>query len=200
MSWLEDEEVMRHVEALETEMGVPAGFFRQLGVEKDWSFIIQLHALVESALAHAILLRLADKRLEEFVSRLNVGNNRMGKAGLAVALGLLEPHDLEFVAILSEFRNRLVHDARQVGFSLADYLRSLPDSKAESYYLRWGFAKTKPDAHLTFLDIFRTAPKTLFHVRAFYFLAMLYLKTRYPEPKSPFEKALAEVVAKAYSR
>jgi hypothetical protein len=197
MSWLEPDDVMRDVEALEAEMGVPEGFFKRLAAENDWSFIVQLHALVESSLAHAILLKLADKRLEEFVTKLNVGNHRAGKLGLAAALELVSKADQEFVMIVSEFRNRLVHDARQATFSLAEHFRRLPDSKAESYYHRWGFAKTEDKGPLTFLEIFRAAPKVFFHVRAFYFLAALYLKA---QPRGPFESALAEAVAKAYAR
>jgi hypothetical protein len=39
--------MMRGIQALEREMGVPGGFFARLAEQSDWSFIVQLHALIE---------------------------------------------------------------------------------------------------------------------------------------------------------
>lgn len=102
-------------------MGIPEGLLDRLHKEDDWSFLIKVHALLETALGYVIKAALRREELALFIERLNMGG-RTGKLEFAKALGLLEDRHVAYLNLLAELRNRVVHSIQNVSFTLADYL------------------------------------------------------------------------------
>jgi hypothetical protein len=176
-SWFRGTDSAKLIGALEADMGVPVGFFARLESADDWSFVVQLHALIESALTYLIVGALGDPRLEDFVSSLPLANQRMGKLGLASALELISREDREFVVIVSSLRNKLVHRAQGVAFDFKSHFSAMEKTASEAIYHRWGFARAEGAERESFLSMFMAAPKLFFHLRAFFFFWMIYVKS-----------------------
>ena len=190
------------LETLEKEMGVPEGFFKNLGREDDWSFIVKLHALIESALTHELVASLDDERLRGFVSKLNL---RSGKLALASALERISKENRAFAEGIASIRNELVHDARNANFTLTKRFESLPDHKVQSIYRGWGFREfeelfNEQLREYRFVDVFRVTPKFVFHLRSFLFFQPLYLKSEWRRWKASPSTGLAEALAKKFAK
>ncbi len=131
---------------LEIALSLKQGFFETLLSEDDWSFVIKLHALVEAASAYLLTKALGDSRLEPFVSRIEMSNNRTGKLAIIKALDLVDSDSRRFIQKLSELRNRFVHDVSKAAATLDDYFESLDknDAKECEKAFRWGIVGEKP--------------------------------------------------------
>lgn len=109
------------VSDLETELGLPGGFFNNLVHQDDWSFVIKLHALFESALAYVVGHKLG-KEVAEIIGRLEM-NGGKGKVAFARALNIVTDEEVRFLRLLSTLRNQCAHGVRQtVEFSLPRYV------------------------------------------------------------------------------
>lgn len=64
---------------LESELGLPKAFFRGLLDENDWSFVIKLHSLIESAATRLLVVALGKPELEEIISRIELSGKTTGK-------------------------------------------------------------------------------------------------------------------------
>ncbi len=117
----------------ESELGVRTGFFQSLKNEDDWSFIIKCHALLESAMSHLIVATLKQPPLKDIVARLEMSGATTGKVAFAKALGLADDRERRFMRALSELRNDIVHDVRNVDFDLIAHMKSgAVDAKART--------------------------------------------------------------------
>lgn len=91
--------------------------------DDDWTFVIKIHGILEAGLNHLILARLGgNEKLAEVVSRLETNNARSGKIAFIKAYGLLTRDACLFVQLLSEVRNKCVHDIKNFNFSLRKFL------------------------------------------------------------------------------
>lgn len=119
---------LNDVGQFEADLSLRKGFFRALLNEDDWSFVIKLHALVDSAITHMLVEELGRPELLRPLSRLSLADTRSGKLAFGRELGLLDGRDRLFVQKLSEIRNSFAHDVRMAGSTLADYARGLNDA------------------------------------------------------------------------
>lgn len=112
---------------LEVRLGIGSGFFESLNAldEPDWSFVIKLHALAEAAISHLIAEHLKRPELAVLIARLDMSNKTTGKAAYIEALGLLSKAERRFISSLSELRNDLVHDVKNVNFELDRYVQRM---------------------------------------------------------------------------
>jgi hypothetical protein len=133
-----DFEVSPAILELESKIGVPENFFRSLNETDDWSFVIKLHALFESACTHLLLFHFREPELSEVFSRLELSNKVTGKIAFLGRLELLNQRNRRFLSSLSELRNSLVHDVRNAQFSLPAMVASL--EAAEVRNLAIGFS------------------------------------------------------------
>ena len=117
----------------ENELHLPEGFMSELLREDDWSFVIKTHALVEAAISHQLASAL-DERLLPVFRNLELSDKRVGKIMFVEALGLLEKGSKTFVHKLSELRNFLAHDIRNVDFSFANHVKSLDRNQRNSFH------------------------------------------------------------------
>ena len=92
--------------------------------DDDWSAIIKLHALIESAVTHLLVKFFGHPELEGVFAKMELGNVRSGKLIFLKELNCLNGHT-RFIRLLSKLRNELVHDIRNVRFSLPEYVAKL---------------------------------------------------------------------------
>ncbi|KUY96147.1 MULTISPECIES: hypothetical protein [unclassified Burkholderia] len=120
----EQDDYEKGVVALMEALGLPAGFYRSIYEERDWSFVIQLHALIETALMHAIEKK-AGEELASIFARMPM-NGPTGKVAVATKLGLLDYSDATaFLNVLSQMRNVCAHGIRNaVNFTIDGWLES----------------------------------------------------------------------------
>ena len=112
---------------LEEKLGLDKHFFQDLLEEDDWSFIIKLHTLIESAVTFLLIYHLKENGLNQIISRLELSNKTSGKIAYLKSLDLLGKDSRRFISTLSELRNKIVHDVRNCKFSLKNFISSLED-------------------------------------------------------------------------
>jgi len=121
------------VGSIEQEFGLKDGFLLDLGKGDDWSFVIKMHALIEAMVSHLLTHAIGDTRLSEFFERLELSNPRTGKIVVAGMLELLEGPERRFIRLVSELRNRLVHNVRNVNFDLQTYYDGLDKNQRQGF-------------------------------------------------------------------
>jgi hypothetical protein len=109
------------VSALEAELGVEPGMLLTLRTAADWGFVVQLHALIEGALAFLLEHKLDRPELRTFLGYLPL-MGRFGKLTACTALGLLDPRHPKFIEKLTEIRNACVHQVRGTAFTFATHV------------------------------------------------------------------------------
>ena len=139
---------MEEFARMEVHLDLPEGFILELlkGAD-DWTFILRLHALVESALEYLIVANLARPELDTWVIRHNIGG-RTGKLALASALGVVDDADRGMVEGLADIRNRFAHRVQMTATTFGDYWAELPVSE-RTKLTRWivrayGYATSGP--------------------------------------------------------
>ena len=166
------------VHLLESELELKSGFFDSLDSEEenDWSFIIKAHALAEAAASHLLTKQFRKPELADLFSRLDMSNKATGKAAFIKAMGLLGEHERRFISALSELRNRLVHDVRNVNFDLLAYVESL-SKKEQDIFLR-NFNIISTDVNSDIRNLFRFDPRQALWYSTMAFLGLAYLKAK----------------------
>lgn len=112
--------ISKKVEELLVQCGLPEDFWRSLDKEDDWSYIIKLHALIEAAANQCLTKILADDRLEPIITCLEMSDKRRGKLAILKALDLVFKEIRAFINALSELRNELIHNIRNVTFRFSE--------------------------------------------------------------------------------
>jgi hypothetical protein len=141
---------------LEHDCGLPNGFCLALLQESDWSFVIKLHALLETAVSQLLVHSLGRRELADTFASLEMSNTKTGKLAFVNALRLLPKAQIEFIRALSELRNQLVHRVKNVSFNLTEHFsaerRKRSTADARKVADKWGFALRdgdKPDEPVT---------------------------------------------------
>ena len=144
MTLIDSKNIPQIISDLESQISLPPGFITLLANEDDWSFVIKLHALMEAAITHLLSETLAtstkgyaeDTFQESSLSRIfawmEMSNKRTGKIAIAEALGLILEWQRKFVAKLSEIRNHVVHDVKNVSFSFPEYVKTLDSNQRQN--------------------------------------------------------------------
>ena len=130
---------------LERDCGLPIGFCLALLRESDWSFVIKLHALLETAVSQLLVNALARKELADVFASLEMSNTKTGKLAFVKSLNLLPKAHLDFIRALSELRNQLAHRVQNVSFNITAHFSEERKKFTRAAYARkladkWGFA------------------------------------------------------------
>jgi hypothetical protein len=156
------------LESLETDLGLPRGFCFRLRHEDDWSFVVKLHALIESASSDFITRALGRKELADVFSRIEMSRPQTGKVAFIRALNLLPVGHTKFIENLSRIRNQLAHKIGNAGFSFAEHFQRERERLNEKQFAAlgdiWAFGfviagqdcKHEPLAH----HVMRIEPKS----------------------------------------
>jgi len=121
----------------EKRVGLPTGFVYSLAQEDDWTFVIKIHALYETALTHILAMTFGNEKLEDALAEISMAH----KLKLASACSLFDKEDRGMLHALSNLRNKLVHSVDQVAFSFFTYLS---DQNRKKQFLE-SFAQIWPD-------------------------------------------------------
>ena len=161
---------------LETELGIEPGFFDSLDSEgeNDWSFVIKAHALAEAAASHLLTRQFQKPELADLFSRLDMSNKATGKAAFIKAMRLLGEDERRFISSLSELRNRLVHDVRNVNFDLLAYVEALSKKEQDAFLKNFNIIST--DVTDDIRNLFRFDPRQALWYSTMAFLGLVYLK------------------------
>lgn len=164
------------VPLLETKLGISPGFFQSLDSESenDWSFIIKVHALIEAAISHLLTEHLRKPELADLFSRLDISNKVTGKAAFVKALGLLGEPERRFISSMSELRNKLVHDVRNVNFDLSEYVETANPRDQELFLKNFNLLSTEVTDDVR--NLFLYDPRQALWYAAMAFLGIVYLK------------------------
>lgn len=85
----------------------------------DWSFVIKLHALLESVVCQLMAATLKRPELEEPLAQEVTMESRIT---MLKALGLADENERRMMRSLGRLRNSLVHNANQTDFTFQEYL------------------------------------------------------------------------------
>lgn len=121
------------VEAVEPQLGLEAKFFRNLYKDGDWSFIIKLHALIESCLSRELVAVVEPEGLKSFVRKLDLAGGRTSKLELLKSVAEISSNELKVIRGVAKIRNRLVHDVRHVSFDLVKCLNQLTRREQDEF-------------------------------------------------------------------
>jgi len=132
-------EVFEEIAKFERRLGLPAQFYLSLLEEADWGFVIKLHSLFEGAATHVLSLRLGSGKLEAALAHLDFSDTKYGKSRLLLDLGILAKDQYTFLRKLSELRNLLVHQVRNVAFSFEQHVASLDPNQLKSFCDQIGY-------------------------------------------------------------
>lgn len=119
----------------EKGVGLPTGFVYSLAHEDDWTFVIKMHALYETALTDILVITFGNQKLRKTLAEISMAD----KLKFASACNLFDKEDRKMLQALSKLRNKLVHSCDQVAFSFSTYLRNQDQKKQflESFAQVW---------------------------------------------------------------
>lgn len=163
---------------LESHLGLELGFFDSLDSdeENDWSFVIKLHALIEAAVSNLLTESLKRKELAELFARLDISNKTTGKAAFVKHLGLLEEGERRFMSSMSELRNDLVHDVRNVNFDFTKYVNDMNEQKKQQFLKNFNIISTEVTNDIR--TLFLHDPRQAIWYSGMAFLGIVYLRIR----------------------
>lgn len=128
------------IEKFENDLKIPNGFYQALLKEDDWSFIIKLSALLETAATDVLTTLLGYPHLEEAVSYIDYGNTKSGKVVLMEKLDAVYKNQAQTLRQLLELRNKVAHRLENVNFKFESYISSLDDNQKEQFIKSFGHA------------------------------------------------------------
>lgn len=88
-----------------------------LNDDDDWSFVIKIHAILESVLSSLLVQYFNEPKLEEVFANLEMGNVKSGKIKIIEKLGIINMDQIDFIRKLGALRNSLIHNIKNIDFS-----------------------------------------------------------------------------------
>ena len=115
---------------LEEYIGLPEGILTRVFSTDDWTFVLQIHGLLDAAVDHLVTSNL-DEPTRSWVSRLDLQSGKGSKVSFGVAHGTLSSADQAFIRNLSALRAAFAHDIRMTAVPLAEFLSK---EEGKSYF------------------------------------------------------------------
>ncbi|MCP4976038.1 MAG: hypothetical protein GY931_07730 [Maribacter sp.] len=112
------------IEDLEEYLGLKQGFFKNLQLDDDWSFIVKLNSLFEAAVSSLVTEELARKELKGTFSNMDMGTAKYGKLAFVKELDLLPENYIKYIETLNRLRNKFAHDISKTSHDLKTYLET----------------------------------------------------------------------------
>lgn len=142
-------QLLDEVGDLEPHVGLPQGFCLGLLKDDDWSFVIKIHALIETSLTRLLCAIVEPEPLKELIVTLDVSGGRFSKVTLLKHLNAIQGHEVKAIREISKIRNRFVHNIKYVGFDLTRYIADLPLPERDEFArntLAFAFDEDPPKA------------------------------------------------------
>lgn len=160
---------------LEKNLGINEGFFNALfDEESDWALIIKVHALIEAAVTELLVTAFGKEELNDTFAYLELSNKRTGKMAFVSALNLLDDDCRRYISSLSELRNKLVHNVKNVNFQFHEYVEEMDKQQFKQFVKNFNTLSTDVDDSL--LNLFRHDPIQAIWYGAMSVLGRLYFK------------------------
>lgn len=176
------EQIFNDLKSLETKLGLPVDFYKNLLYDSDWSFVIKISAMFEAAATHALTERLGHPNLLKSFSFLEYANGRYGKIKLLKDLNIITKEQAAVLTKLAELRNRFAHDVSNVNMTLKMYIDELSDKNQREAFVSWAGLGINQDPILfeeghsvTKKDLVLQNPKFAIWVTSAEILACIYL-------------------------
>lgn len=128
------------------------------GQGDDWSFVIKLHALLESVVCQMMATSLKCRELEEPLAQEVTMESRIT---MLKALGLADENERRMMRALGRLRNSLVHNANQTDFTFKSYLsnKQRRDNFASDFAYGWPDPIPGTNAKLSRAQLAQTMPR-----------------------------------------
>lgn len=163
---------------LEEYFSLPHGFFQNLQNESDWSFVVSLHALLETACSVLLAEELAHPEIAEAFSKVQMGTRSNGKLAFISALELLQEHEVAFLEALGELRNKFAHNVSNTQATVASIIASMKSKRRNQCLKALGMEMVvstqgveRPAANLA-----RESPRAVIWVSSNHILKMIHLR------------------------
>lgn len=183
---------------LEQELGLATGFFSSLLKEDDWSFVVKLESLIESACTYLLVKATGQPSLEDIFAQLEIADKSTGKIAFIKALNLLEEKDRAFVHALAALRNILVHDVKNVAsFSFLGYVEKLDKPQLTNLFkalVTSEFLKEYESSGKDIRKFLKESAKFLFWFGALELLGNVYIAKLREEIKQRSRQQLADYI------
>jgi hypothetical protein len=118
---------------LAASAGISRELMESLQQDNDWAFIIKMHGVMEAGLNHLIRSKLTEPELASVIAHLETNNDKRGKLAFVKAYGLLSTHGISFVRVMSDLRNRAVHDVKNFNLNLDKYVDSFNQTQRTNW-------------------------------------------------------------------
>lgn len=124
----------------------------------DWSFVIKAHAFLESVTCTLLAMYLRRQELESVLAEKVEMHARIE---MTKALGITTSEDRRMMHALGTLRNRLVHNARDTGFTFTDYLQNRDAKRnfCEAFGHLWPDPIPNSDPPISRADYVASQPK-----------------------------------------
>ena len=165
---------------------LPDSFLEDLLKGDDWTFILRLHALLETAITWSLEVHFQPHPIGDFLTKLNLSGKGSSKLELADQLGILDQDSNKFISGINSIRNRLAHNIRNLSFDLERYVDELsPEHRKQ--FVSTCCALADPKVVADTLKQGRVsnvpAPKLILWTEGILVIAMILEKTRLKQPQ-----------------
>ena len=128
----------KSIDKFEKDLNIPRGFYQELLKEDDWSFIIKLSALLETASTDVLTTVLGYHEIEESLSYLDYGNSKSGKIVLMEKLDIVYKNQATTLRKLLEIRNKVAHRLENIGFTFEEYIKKFDQNQRSEFIKNFG--------------------------------------------------------------
>ncbi len=120
----------------------------------DWSFVIKVHALIESSLSRLLIAKTDDVLFAKFFDRMSISQ----KVDLLKQLKLLENYECTFINNVSKLRNKLAHSPDEWNFTFKKHFKTMTETEQNVFINGLCLTdKQKPGVEL--VELFKLKPK-----------------------------------------
>jgi len=132
------DDMNKSIEQFEKDLKVPNGFYAKLAKEDDWSFVIKISALLETASTDVLTTVLGYREIEEALTYLDYGNGKSGKIVLMEKLDIVHKNQATTLRKLLEIRNKVAHRLKDINFTFDEYIKPFDSKQKESFVKNFG--------------------------------------------------------------
>jgi len=166
------------IKDFEKDFGIPEGYFSSFLKDDDWSFIIKIHALLEAVASQLLANATGDIRLQKVFDRLELSNKDTGKMAFLKALELLTKKQKAYIILISNIRNDVVHDIKNMNFNFMNYIANMDDNQKASFIDRIIYFDATDKQRIVWRDFILSKPRESIYLATFYLIIQVHSKLK----------------------
>jgi hypothetical protein len=110
---------------LALKVGAESDFIKQLNKDNDWNFVIKICIFTEELCLNAIMKKIGNDNILDFISRLQLVGGQTGKLPLLKQLALIGKDEENYITGIAEIRNKYAHRIKYAQVDLPGYIDRL---------------------------------------------------------------------------